>query len=209
MSGGDRSRVSGWSFLIGALVAAGCGGGGTSPQSCTPLSSAALTAWNGVYAVDDYTINSSGCDAEGPSMVGELGEPDFVVAGDVIQGTPIVMVAGCPDAATCQQNGANPPPTQYQFGAWVFCDGGDGAITAAYTFAGTPNDSGTCDKPSLLADTMTQPAPQQVRLEARTYVGDPYPQDSPGHCANTGSDTSTASACTQYTVLTGTLVEGI
>ena len=68
---------------------------------------------------------------------------------------------------------------------------------------------GTTRASTLQQTTLTRTSVTTVRLDARSRVGDAYPQDPKGVCWSDASDVSTTSPCTRRNVITGTLVAPI
>jgi len=89
---------------------AGCGDsdngdhGGGNPGS--PLSEATIKSWEGTYELTGSTMNSSGCDAEGPSTLDSKMERFFVAVGWRVYGTNILQLASCAESADCAATAA-------------------------------------------------------------------------------------------------------
>ena len=98
------------SFIVAiALLTAACGGGGTE-----------LT---GIYAIDAWNENPTGCADPGPSVLGMRTETHFYIANGSFFGQDVVVVDGCESPAACRTLHAEGTPLFTQFG--VYADGSD------------------------------------------------------------------------------------
>ncbi len=61
----------------------------------------AALAFEGIYQLEDFTLNTNDCTAEGSSVLSQVDESFFFVQGISVLGRTIVMAVSCIDAADC------------------------------------------------------------------------------------------------------------
>lgn len=168
--------------------------------------------FEGTYAVETWTLNEKGCDAEGPSIADQLQESYLVLARGEAMGQPYLEAVSCSDAADCATK-AGAIARKGSFVAW-------------YTFSFTAATSSTelygehvstgfasSDTPDCregeLADRLLETGEDgSIRIEERTRVAD-YPKDSRGYCTTKGTKAAAqGKTCSHLLVTTAKRLEG-
>jgi hypothetical protein len=190
--------------LGSTLCLSGCSGEaeGTDEASVQQL--------DGVYALESFTRNEAGCDAEGESVVDALQQQYFVIRR---LSSPIAytMVAACAEPAACHELGAAIASHQSFSSSWSLTLGyqDDAGYPRGHEVSsGLGTSDGMCTD-RVIQDTLTsQPEANLVRLETRTFPLPDQPQDSDGFCvARPDEPTPSDAACAMLEVATGRLVE--
>jgi hypothetical protein len=132
----------------------------------------------------------------------------FAAVDVVILGTPYLQIVSCADTATCQAKVSLRwgPGIRTRSRFQLSCTEANGSLDGSIQFSGSPSDHGTCDMPMLQEAALTRISSTELRVDARTHVGDSYPQDAQGVCWSNAIDTTTSSPCTRYDVLTASFV---
>ena len=143
--------------LLG-LFLIGCGGG-----------DGGGTSFEGIYRVDTWTDNTTGCAAEGPS-VAMMNDPLHYVKNENVFGSTFVNVKSCDDIATCTTE-ANDADTIH-IGSFGFDEGSDSAgWTTHDAFSFSTN--GQCDGGGVTDAKLTISA-TSLRIESKHVSALPF-----------------------------------
>lgn len=137
-----------------------------------------LTAWQGIYLLDDWTSNEASCDAEGPSILAQRSETALFVKEENIFGVEFVNVVLCTDVADCEAMLSE--DTIFLGNGYAFESGSDGSGWTGRTVFASGFDECTG---SVHDHEMTSPADGVVRIETRRREAQPFPVDEDGFCA--------------------------
>jgi hypothetical protein len=143
--------------LLG-LFLIGCGGG-----------DGGGTSYEGIWRVDAWTNNNTGCDVEGPSVAATR-EPFFYTKNESFLGQSFVNVNGCDDIATCKEE-ANDKDTIH-IGSFAFEEGSDGAgwtTHSAFAF----DVQGQCE--GGVTDTKLTISTATFHIEGKHFEAVPFP----------------------------------
>jgi hypothetical protein len=174
--------------------------------------SAAGSAFVGIYQIDDYTRNSSGCDIEGPSVKGELSDGYLFLDLVDVLGSKVVSGASCGSVASCREfaraqrdmEGYGPFELSYAFDRPV---GENLAGTRVST--GMSGSGNTCTEASVEENTARLGEGGALRIEQRAVVVD-HAVDGDGYCTTEGTKAAAAGKpCSRYETLTLTFVEAL
>jgi len=171
-----------------------------------------LAQWAGIYRLTADTANTTACDAEGSSVLSQRMEPYFAAVGVVANGRSSLQIVSCLDPTSCDSKVTtlrSGGPFGYEFGFVLQCANTDGSFDGNIRESGIPSNQGTCDMPTLLEGVLTRLSTTAIRIDARTYNGDSYPQDAQGVCWASGSNASTSSPCSRYEVMLGDYVQAL
>lgn len=90
-----------WVVLLSAGVL-GCGGDDDDGSTAEAgISAATLASYEGIYALSTLTHNDAGCDVEGPSLLTDTTEKQFVMVGASAFGQRYLELASCSDTTDC------------------------------------------------------------------------------------------------------------
>ncbi len=162
----------------------------------------------GVYSLDAWTENDTGCDAEGPSVLETSDSTHFFIKEVNFFGTSIINVALCSDLADCQQRAADGDTIELGDRSYGFDSGSDSAgWTGGGVIAGGSGDTCSGEVYDYLL-TEVSDGVVQIRVETREVSG--VPTDSDGFC---DTDAARAAAkdqpCARLEVFEGTFLEAI
>jgi hypothetical protein len=179
------------------LTQKGCAATNPAPWAgrCPGLA-ATLSPFEGIYEVVRHTENTSGCDAEGPSVLEADVQPFFVVATVILRGSPIGSLESCNDLADCRaaaaqlrQYGLRTDVSSPGFRASpelsqsLVCDATLEGALASSSLAGRFDDP----DPSVCSlaqtdETITRAPDGALRIEGRTFDWQ-TPRDEDGFCS--------------------------
>jgi hypothetical protein len=167
-------------LIVASLIALGtaCGGG---------LS----TDLEGVYSVDTWTQNATGCGAGGDDVT-SLHDPLIYVKADSFFGADFIGAVGCPDPATCQAEAAD---DTISLGQFYFEEGSDdeGWIGRGGYSSG-PGPDGMCIG-GLNVLTMTGSAGASITLRDEFHEAAPFAPEG-GECdVDTAMDNAATQPC--------------
>lgn len=153
----------------------------------------------GIYAIQTWTINSMGCDAEGQSVLET--EPRKKLAVQVQTfGNEYLLTVPCSDAADCAEV-LGSGPFAVLFGGAAFIEGSDSAGWTGTSTSWIFSD-GRCVG-QVLEHQLTGKAKETVRLETRGSSVD-IPADSEAACDGEKVEAAAASQpCAGLQVITG------
>jgi len=170
---------------MAALALAGCGGDG------------GITDLEGIYTIASWTVNSQGCDAEGPSVAATR-QPFAYIKGETFLGAEFVNVVTCDSVAVCEDKARD--GDTIHLGGFTFDRGSDSAGWTERSAFGFMRDI-ACEG-QLFDGTLTSPAAGQIRIEERTSQPATYPPDM-GECTDEGAEAAAANQpCAELEVVT-------
>jgi hypothetical protein len=186
--------------VIGALAAAGCGETedddrqGITGGDNSGTQNSGTQAEARIYDIVHWTLNESGCDAEGDSVLSQNDELLAVVACEDAYVGSYLLAEPCADEDSCND------VTCQAFG-WVFESGSDeSGWEGASVSSGFGPQDGECLDPEYSPRTLELDG-DNLRLESRTHIGDSYPADD-GFCTtDRGKASAEGAPCSSYEVL--------
>ena len=166
--------------------------------------------WGGVYAVESFTTNATGCDGEGASTLESLRERHVVVVATKTLGESRVGVLSCADLEACREKARQLAAGEMLSGEYFYdftTVTPGGGLSARYASSGfASEDRKLCTGGSASDRTLTRVG-DRLRIEERTRRASDYPADAEGGC---WTDKALAAAegkpCGQLRVLTATAV---
>lgn len=198
------------SLLLTACNAAGGNGGAAglgSPALGNPASGATVTAFEGVYELDDRTLNDASCDADGPTILDTTAERMFVLVGDEVFGQRTLMMVSCADEAACRgkvEAVRNRMSFSSQYGVTLSHEPTKGEFAGSTSSTGFQSD-GKCTGRTWVDHLLTR-TEERVRLESRAKALPDKPPDEEGFCVTKPSEDSVeaeSAPCTSLEVFTG------
>lgn len=190
----------GGALIFGSLVvltAAGCGTG----SSDTPVVGKATAALEGIYAVQEVTQNSAGCNAEGSSVLAER-QQHFFAAKQVALGRGTVLrVSTCSSPESCRAGITADSPEAPEASLDLTDTRADGAATGV-AYGPLSRGEGREDLPAHCLDrevtsgTLVPELDGAVRFEQRKSFPASYPlpvngdSDSHAYCQNRVNDST-------------------
>ena len=187
------------------------GGADLGAGEARPDASLALAVFDGIYTVDEVTLNASGCAAEGPSVKANEPALRFIaVAVNVAVNFDQVTLAGCTDAADCRSVATMARALRVSGVPWLFGVTGTGPDNGTDTVRATSPTNGMCIGETIEHATLTGTPRGTLRIEVRII-------DVPTHPARGGTscdpmDTSAGAAglpCSRLKVITGTYEQAL
>lgn len=199
------------SVLSGALFLTACGEEGE-VGSCQYLDATSIAPYEGIYQFTEVAINTSGCDAPGPSVLGTESEPFFYLAERSGFGIapPSLALTTCADVANCReklmrQNDVIGPPSNRLLS--FSCQEGPNRVSAQMAWTGFGRD-GICTDGHVDESSLEKNADGSVHIEVRITRADDHPEDSEGFCTTDGSQrAASGNPCSEYQVLEGVFLE--
>lgn len=160
------------SFAL-AMLAGGCDGD--------------LTALEGVYEIQTWSVNEVGCDTDGDSVLEERTDDHFYLKAENLFGQEFLNLVLCEGLETCLVTAAE-DTINLGFGLDSGSDGA-GWTGSGYTLGGSDTCSGEVRSNSLIETTGGQ-----LRFEIRRTFVEDVPLDGEGFC---DSDAAIAAAESQ------------
>lgn len=162
------------------------------------------SALQGIFAIERWTANPAGCDAEGPAAPEEAQYSHFFVRDDNFFGEQFLVAVTCSDLASCRTMAAE---TDTLFLGGFFFESGDD--DAGWTGTNGYLGGDTCDgEVNATGLTGESGAAVTLRRESRTVTE--VPKNGDGEC---DLDAAFAQAedqpCERLEVVTGGFVEGL
>ena len=134
-----------------------------------------ITGWEGIYELQSWTDNQSGCDSEGMSILEMQSDDHFYVKAENLLGQEFLNVAFCEGLDACTALAAG-DTINLEYG---LDQGGDqtGWIGSGYTLGGSTTCSGEVRHTRLV-----ETAPSELHFEIRRTFVDNVPLDTEGFC---------------------------
>ena len=173
-----------------AIALSACGGG-------------ISTDFEGIYEIETWTSNTSGCETEGMSVLASQPNQRFYVRTESYYGTDFLNVTLCTTDTACATE-AGAEGFDFENG-WAFDKGSDGAgwrgALALVTSSGGAPCTGTVSD-----DTMASPTDGTLRIESRIRQPRPFAPDSDGFCSSDDAiAASSGEPCIRYEAVTASL----
>jgi hypothetical protein len=146
-----------------------------------------LTALEGVYEIQTWTENTTGCDSDGDSILEERSDDHFYLKAENLFGQEFLNLVLCEGLDTCLTTAAE-DTINLGFGLDSGSDGA-GWTGSGYTLGGSDTCSGEVRNNSLVESEAGQ-----LRFEIRRTFVEDVPLDSDGFC---DSDAAIAAAESQ------------
>jgi len=156
----------------------------------------------GIYTIEDVTLNSSSCTIEGPSVLASQTSRMFAAAVAEPGGTPLLTLVGCTDATDCRSKAQMERNGSVSGAPWSYIVHGTGPGNGGDTLAtGTPSPQ--CTGETLAHATITVGPGGTLRIQIQIT-------DVPAHDAVGGTCTVSATEqaaatvpCNRLEVITG------
>lgn len=162
-----------------------------------------LVAFEGIYAIRDVTLNSSGCAAEGPSVLASQAATLFAAVVFGSGNAANLSLIGCTDVADCESKAAMERTGHVSGVAWLYSVHGPAPDLNGDTFLLGALTQGQCAGDIIEHADLTGDPRGMVRIQVQNV-------DVPAHAA-TGATCDVTSArqaaagvpCARLTVVTG------
>jgi len=182
---------SNWFALVVCAGLVGCGGSDTG------------SAMVGIYSVDTWTENDTGCASEGADVLGQQTETMFYVKVESFFGVTFLNVKFCADLADCQTT-AGDNSTIY-VGTYALDQGNDTDGWTGRSFIGSQMNNMCSGR--FNEAVMTSPVEGSVRIEDTGTEVSGFPPDADGFCdLDSATQAAQGVPCTGLEVLTATRV---
>lgn len=142
------------------------------------VSDAAVTSFEGLYALSAYTENPTACDAEGPSTFASKTEQRFVLVGGSVFGQKYLQLASC-DESSCAETVSAIRGTDFfspEYSLILSEEVGPDALSGFLAMSGFLTD-GACTEREYVRHELTRTG-DAVRVESQTIpLADEPPED--------------------------------
>jgi len=157
------------------------------------------TDLEGTYTIATWTENTTGCAAEGASILAQQSDTALYIEPDSFFGQDFINAVRCTDVADCMTKQAD---TTIFLGGWTFDAGSDSeGWTGGSVFAGV---NGTMCEGEYTEHRLTGTA-GAIKIESRTQMTAPFPQDKDGFCDTDAAKAAAAGMpCIKLEVVTAT-----
>lgn len=164
------------------------------------------SALQGIYAIDTWTDNAAGCDAEGESILDTQSDTALYLKEENFLGAKFLSGVLCADVAACAEMAAD--DETIHLGRYSFEDGSDAdGWRAGYCSAFC--DAGTCDG-DYVENVLTSRAEGEIRLETRSTPVTGVADDGDGFCDDAAARAAAeGEACGSLEVIAATFDSGI
>lgn len=161
-----------------------------------------LTALEGVYTIESWTENETGCDAPGPSILETKAEKAIYLKAVNFLGAEFINVVKCPDLETCRNEAAD---DVIDLGGITFEKGSDSAGWSGLSDTLDGSCTGDVFENLLLsADDGT------LRVEQRGTAVENAPRDSDDFCdRDAAAELAAPLPCGRLEIFTAVQVEDL
>jgi hypothetical protein len=184
--------------VLSLAFVAGCGD--DEPEEPEGLT----TGLRGIYAIDTWTRNEAGCDAEGASILDTQSSKKLAIKIGSTFGAELLVAVPCSDADSCAQNADAGVFAAFAGGA-LFEEGSDAAGWDTDGSTHSPLE-GTCDG-SYFTQRLEGAGDKRVKLSTRS-IATTFPATGMGMDADCTLESARMSAagkpCEELEVLTAT-----
>ncbi len=158
---------------LALCVLAACGG--------SSKGAGGRTALDGVYAIQTWSENTTGCDAPGDSVFDQHAERGLMIKESMFVAVPVVDFHVCTDDAACNQELGEPT----LFLPYMAERGSDAAGWISDDDGVAIDDNGTCRGEDTIA-TLTSTGSNTVAIAIEHRMVSGFPRDNTNHCAYDG-----------------------
>lgn len=180
-------------------LAASCGGDDEETEA-----GGLTTNLRGIYAIDTWTDNQDGCDAEGPSVLDMKSDKKLGIKLTNFFGVGLLVAVPCADAADCAER-ADAGFFGIFGGAALFGEGSDAAGWFGDGSSHVVTD-GVCDG-TYFTQRMEVIGDKRVKIETKTFTTT-FPAEGTGDAADCPLESAKKAAegqpCETLTVMTAT-----
>jgi len=189
----------------------GGGRGGGADAAAGASGADALAALEGIYTIDDVTLNTVDCSAEGPSVKAtETAQRFFVEVIAFEVGPDQLAVDGCTDVASCENIAAMARNLSEMGAPWSYTAKALGPNSGGETLYTSPPSGGMCAGNTIAHATLTSVAAGTLRIEVRTVNVPTYPAQGGTTCNPFDANVAAAGApCSRLKVITGTYEQAL
>lgn len=186
---------------IALLVLAACGGGDDGGGG-----GGAMTELEGIYTIDEWTRNDTGCATEGPSILSGQFAKLVIVRSNSFFGQRYIELIPCSTLDQCRLEAADTATVLSEFGS--VNEGSDNAgWTGGRVTAG--GSGGSCSG-TVTNTTLTSTAAMMIQIDAETHPTGPFPTDADGFCTTDDAQAAAASQpCDGLDVVRATFTEAL
>jgi hypothetical protein len=176
------------------------GGGGDSSLNDAAL---ALAGFEGIYAIQDVTLNPASCTAEGPSVLANQTARLFAAVVSEPGGSMLLGLVGCTGADDCRSKADMERNGSVSGAAWVYAVRGTGSGNGGDTVVTGQAGQGQCVGETLSRATVTGDAGGTLRIQIQ-ITDVPAHDPIGGMCSATATEQAAAGVpCSRLEVITG------
>jgi hypothetical protein len=187
----------------GDAAAAAPDAGGAAGDAPLNDAALALAAFEGIYAIQDVTMNPASCTAEGPSVLADQTARLFAAVVSAPSGAALLSLVGCTGADDCRTKADMERNGSVSGAAWVYAVSGTGPGHFGDTVVTGQASQGQCMGETLSRATVTGDAGGTLRIQIQ--ITD-VPTHAPigGTCSATATEQAAAGVpCSRLEVITG------
>jgi hypothetical protein len=184
-----------------AAAAPDTGGGDAAP------SDGALVGFEGIYAIQDMTLNSASCAVEGPSVFAGQASRLFAAVVTEPSGAPFLSLVACTNVDDCRSKADMERNGSVIGAAWVYSVRGTGAGSGGDTVVTGPPGQTQCMGETLSRATLTGDPGGTLRIQIQ--ITDVPTHDAVGGtCSATATEQAAAGVpCSKLEVITGSYLQ--
>ena len=156
-----------------------------SDESNSDTEESALIAPEGMFTIQSYSINDSGCDTEGVDSLEALGHQFMFFLSGTFFGQDYVSAYSCEDEEACsemQQAIENQEMFMLGLGYTFTNEGDSGGLTGISQSTGMTTSEGLCEAPKRSDISLNYMEDGSILIEELIVIGDTYPVDDDGYC---------------------------
>lgn len=201
---GVNAGTGGSSGSAGSSANAGSSGSGGSSSS-EPFGA----EFEGVYTLDEITMNTDSCDVEGESARSVIPDTHLVMKSYLLAGVPYLGVRSCSGIDACRTLADSIETSAPSAGdlSYLFAEQQATTMLGQWIYQGQLQD-GTCIHRGVMDNVLSKEG-ALATIEQRGRFGD-YPADPQDGCAIAGAAEQVAAVpCAELRVLTATFVEAL
>ena len=163
----------------------------------------------GIYTLDSWTENDSGCGSEGPSVLEGSGMSHFYVKEISFFGQEFLNASLCPELPGCREDASDSELISLGLFSYAFESGSDSkGWTGGGAIAGG-GGGGECSG-EVFDYLMTDEGDGMVRIAVEVREVSGFPRDSDDFCdTDAAREAAEGQPCDRLEVLTGTFLEAI